>query len=142
MPPDGMILALVTNIYPEEPKTTVSLVAITPKPRPVKLEFIPSMVHSRPRSSRNSDGPRTQIWAAAALPSRDPILAPHLQPRAPRPPEGRTAMVGTWGNERKFTRGGAIAARERSGIQVNVRTLARSAPKGTTRPLAAYGSNM
>jgi hypothetical protein len=36
---NGMILALLKNISPETPKTTVSMVAITPKPRLVDLEF-------------------------------------------------------------------------------------------------------
>lgn len=39
---NGMILALLTNISPRKPKTTVSFVAITPKPRLVKLEFVPA----------------------------------------------------------------------------------------------------
>ncbi len=39
---NGMILTLVKNISPETPKTTVSMLAITPKPRLVKLEFIPT----------------------------------------------------------------------------------------------------
>jgi hypothetical protein len=41
LPPDvanGMVLALLKNISPEAPKTTVSMVAITPKPQLVKLE--------------------------------------------------------------------------------------------------------
>ena len=38
---NGMILTLLKNISPKTPKTTVSMVAITPKPRLVKLEFIP-----------------------------------------------------------------------------------------------------
>jgi hypothetical protein len=45
LPPDvanGMILALLKNISPMTPKTTVSMVAITPKPRLVNLEFIPT----------------------------------------------------------------------------------------------------
>jgi hypothetical protein len=45
LPPDaanGMILALLKNISPKQPKMTVSLVAITPKPRLVNLEFIPA----------------------------------------------------------------------------------------------------
>jgi hypothetical protein len=43
LPPDvanGMILALLKNVPPDQPKTTVSLVAITPKPRLVKLELV------------------------------------------------------------------------------------------------------
>jgi hypothetical protein len=39
---NGMILALLKNVSPKTPKTTVSMLAITPKPRLVKLEFIPS----------------------------------------------------------------------------------------------------
>jgi hypothetical protein len=45
LPPDaanGMILALLKNVSPKKPKTIVSLVAITPKPRLVNLEFIPA----------------------------------------------------------------------------------------------------
>ena len=45
LPPDvanGMILALLKNISPKTPKTTVSMVAITPKPRLVQLEFTPA----------------------------------------------------------------------------------------------------
>jgi hypothetical protein len=45
LPPDvanGMILALLKNISPKKPKTTVSMVAITPKPRLVNLELIPT----------------------------------------------------------------------------------------------------
>ncbi|HZZ83040.1 MAG TPA: hypothetical protein VFE30_00760 [Anaeromyxobacteraceae bacterium] len=45
LPPDvanGMILALLKNISPKTPKTTVSFVAITPKPRLVQLEFTPA----------------------------------------------------------------------------------------------------
>lgn len=44
MPPDvanGLILTLLKNIPPEAAKTTVSMVAITPKPRLVKLEITP-----------------------------------------------------------------------------------------------------
>jgi hypothetical protein len=36
---NGMILALLKNVSPKTPKTTVSMVAVTPKPRLVKLEF-------------------------------------------------------------------------------------------------------
>lgn len=39
---NGMILALLKNVSPKTPKTTVSMVAITPKPRLVKLEFTPA----------------------------------------------------------------------------------------------------
>jgi hypothetical protein len=45
LPPDvanGMILALLKNISPRTAKTTVSMVAITPKPRLVKLVLIPA----------------------------------------------------------------------------------------------------
>ncbi len=45
LPPDvanGMTLALLKNVSPKTPKTTVSMVAITPKPRLVQLEFTPS----------------------------------------------------------------------------------------------------
>lgn len=45
LPPDvanGMILALLKNISPRTPKTTVSMVAITPKPRLVQLELTPA----------------------------------------------------------------------------------------------------
>ena len=44
LPPDvanGMILALLKNISPTTPKTTVSMVAMTPKPRLVQLELTP-----------------------------------------------------------------------------------------------------
>ncbi len=44
LPPDvsnGMILALLKNVSPHAPKTTVSMVAMTPKPRVVELEFTP-----------------------------------------------------------------------------------------------------
>ena len=36
---NGLTLALLKNISPDTPKTTVSMLAITPKPRLVKLEF-------------------------------------------------------------------------------------------------------
>ena len=39
---NGMILTLLKNISPRTTKTTVSLVAITPKPRLVNLELIPA----------------------------------------------------------------------------------------------------
>jgi hypothetical protein len=39
---NGMILTLLKNVSPKTPKTTVSVLAITPKPRLVKLEFIPA----------------------------------------------------------------------------------------------------
>jgi hypothetical protein len=45
VPPDlanGLILTLLKNIQPEVPKTTVSMIAITPKPRLVKLEITPA----------------------------------------------------------------------------------------------------
>ncbi len=45
LPPDvanGMILALLKNISPEAQKTTVPMVAITPKPRLVDLEVTPT----------------------------------------------------------------------------------------------------
>jgi hypothetical protein len=45
LPPDvanGMIMALLKNISPKTPTTTVSMVAITPKPRLVNLEFTPN----------------------------------------------------------------------------------------------------
>ena len=38
---NGLILTLLKNISPETPKTIVSMLAITPKPRHVKLEFTP-----------------------------------------------------------------------------------------------------
>lgn len=44
LPPDvanGMILTLVKNVGPGEPRTTVSMVAATPKPRLVKLVIVP-----------------------------------------------------------------------------------------------------
>jgi len=39
---NGLILTLLKNIPPDVPKTTVSMVAITPKPRLVKLELTPA----------------------------------------------------------------------------------------------------
>jgi hypothetical protein len=45
LPPDvanGMVLSLLKNISSKTPKTTVSMVAITPKPRLVKLELTPA----------------------------------------------------------------------------------------------------
>jgi hypothetical protein len=45
LPPDvanGMTLALLKNISARTPKTTVSMVAITPKPRLVELEITPA----------------------------------------------------------------------------------------------------
>jgi hypothetical protein len=39
---NGLILTLLKNIQPEVPKTTVSMIAITPKPRLVKLEITPA----------------------------------------------------------------------------------------------------
>jgi hypothetical protein len=39
---NGLVLTLLKNLSPKTPKTTVSMLAITPKPRLVKLEFIPS----------------------------------------------------------------------------------------------------
>lgn len=44
LPPDvanGMILTLVKNVVPDEPHTTVSMVAATPKPRLVKVVISP-----------------------------------------------------------------------------------------------------
>lgn len=44
LPPDvanGLILTLVKNVGPDEPRTTVSMVAATPKPRLVKLVIAP-----------------------------------------------------------------------------------------------------
>jgi hypothetical protein len=44
-PPDlanGLILTLLKNISPEVQRTTVSMLALTPKPRLVKLDFVPS----------------------------------------------------------------------------------------------------
>jgi hypothetical protein len=45
LPPDvanGMVLSLLKSISSKTPKTTVSMVAITPKPRLVNLEFTPA----------------------------------------------------------------------------------------------------
>lgn len=45
LPPDvanGMLLAILKNVSPRAKKTTVSMVAITPKPRVVQLEFTPA----------------------------------------------------------------------------------------------------
>jgi hypothetical protein len=45
VPPDvanGLILTLLKNIPPEVPKTTLSMIAITPKPLLVKLELTPA----------------------------------------------------------------------------------------------------
>ena len=45
LPPDvanGMIMVMLKNISPTTPKTTVSMVAITPKPRLVELELTPA----------------------------------------------------------------------------------------------------
>ena len=39
---NGLILTLLKNISPETPKTVVHMLAITPKPRLVKLDFTPS----------------------------------------------------------------------------------------------------
>jgi hypothetical protein len=39
---NGMTMALLKNISPRTPKTTVSMVAITPKPRLVELELTPA----------------------------------------------------------------------------------------------------
>ncbi|GEJ59128.1 hypothetical protein [Anaeromyxobacter diazotrophicus] len=39
---NGMLLAMLKNLSPAAPKTTVSMVAITPKPRLVNLEISPS----------------------------------------------------------------------------------------------------
>jgi hypothetical protein len=44
LPPDianGIVLTLLKNIRPETPRTTVSFVAVTPKPRVVKLHIVP-----------------------------------------------------------------------------------------------------
>jgi hypothetical protein len=44
LPPDvanGLLLTLVKHIQPKVPRTTVSMVATTPKPRVVKLEIVP-----------------------------------------------------------------------------------------------------
>jgi hypothetical protein len=44
VPPDlanGMTLTLLKNISPKTPRTTVSMVAITPKPRLVTIDFVP-----------------------------------------------------------------------------------------------------
>jgi hypothetical protein len=44
LPPDvanGLLFTLVKHIQPNEPETSVSLVATTPKPRVVKLEIVP-----------------------------------------------------------------------------------------------------
>jgi hypothetical protein len=44
LPPDlanGLLFTLVKHIQPDVPQTTVSIVAITPKPRVVKLEILP-----------------------------------------------------------------------------------------------------
>jgi hypothetical protein len=44
LPPDvanGLLFTLVKNVQPSVPKTTVSYVAVTPKPRLVNLEIIP-----------------------------------------------------------------------------------------------------
>lgn len=44
LPPDvanGLILTLVKNVAPDQPRTTVSMVAATPKPRLVKLVIAP-----------------------------------------------------------------------------------------------------
>jgi len=44
LPPDvanGILFTLVKNVQPSVPKTTVSYVAVTPKPRLVNLEIIP-----------------------------------------------------------------------------------------------------
>ena len=44
LPPDvanGLLFTLVKHIQPKVPRTTVSMVATTPKPRVVKLEIIP-----------------------------------------------------------------------------------------------------
>jgi hypothetical protein len=38
---NGLILTLLKNVSPETPKSIVSMLAITPKPRLVKLEFTP-----------------------------------------------------------------------------------------------------
>lgn len=45
LPPDlanGMILTLLKNVSPKVPKTSVSMLAITPKPLLVKLDFMPT----------------------------------------------------------------------------------------------------
>jgi hypothetical protein len=39
---NGLILTLLKNVSPKVPKTTVSMLALTPKPRLVKLQFIPA----------------------------------------------------------------------------------------------------
>jgi hypothetical protein len=39
---NGLILVLLKNVSPTTPKTTVSMLAITPKPRLVRLELIPA----------------------------------------------------------------------------------------------------
>ena len=39
---NGLILALLKNISPKAPKTTVSMLAITPEPRLVELELTPA----------------------------------------------------------------------------------------------------
>lgn len=39
---NGLVLTLLKNLSPKTPRTTVSMLAITPKPRLVKLELIPS----------------------------------------------------------------------------------------------------
>jgi len=58
---NGLILTLLKNISPDTPKTIVSMLAITPKPRLVKLEFTPAATDSFATGAKGRQATRYNV---------------------------------------------------------------------------------
>ena len=58
---NGLILTLLKNISPETPKTIVSMLAITPKPRLVKLEFTPAATEAFATGAKGRQATRYNV---------------------------------------------------------------------------------
>lgn len=92
LPPDlanGLLFTLVKNIEPSAPRTTVSMLATTPKPRLVKLAIFPEGKKDLPRGST---GQKTMVYVVKVeIGGRAGLLA---RLTGKQPPDTRVWIIG------------------------------------------------
>lgn len=86
---NGLILALLKNISPKAPKTTVSMLAITPEPRLVELELTPA--GEEPFSTAGSGRKATHYVVKVHIPGLTGAIASLL---GKTPPDSHVWILG------------------------------------------------
>jgi hypothetical protein len=86
---NGMILALLKNISPESPSTTVSMIAATPKPRLVKLIITPA--HSDAFTTAGAGRQATHYVVKVDIPGVAGVIAPMI---GKQPPDSHVWILG------------------------------------------------